>query len=184
MLLFVIYAIAVWYFVLRSRRTLRGAACLIGGVAGLVVVAWLHYRLQAWTSFDIYLPVLQVILYPYTGMVALIGVFLLSLPTPGCRLCGYDRHGLEEDEICPECGTTVAEAETRAGRRLARKRAAERSVAAPEPVTGIRLSPTEDREHATARENQQRQPKPAGEPQREERAIGHRRDPRHADTLG
>lgn len=160
MLLFVFYAVGTWYFVVKNRRSIRGTAWLVASIAGLALVAWLHYKLQTRTSFDIYLPVLQVILYPYIAMVAMVGGFLLSLPRPGCRVCGYDRVGLAEEALCPECGTTPEQASTAKGRRAARQRHAQRSARRPEPRAGIDLS-AHQREHHPGEQHARGQPEPA-----------------------
>lgn len=167
MLLFVIYAVAIWYAVYRTRRTLRGMACLLGGVALLIVVAWLHYKLQEWTTFDIFLPVLQIILYPYTVLVLGVGVFFLWLPHPGCRVCGYDISQLAHASVCPECGSTYEERTTRRGRRVARRRHAEHANLAPAPASAIRLTP-EQRSRPTYAEDEQWQPHGARDLQHEQ----------------
>lgn len=170
MFLFVIYALLVWFFVLKNRRSLRGVFWLAAGIVGLVLVAIFHYRLQAWTTFDIYLPVLQILLYPYTGLVLVVGVFLVSLPRPGCRVCGYDRTDFDEDELCPECGTTAAQAASRVGRREARRRVALRANQQPDPMPGIRLAPGQQ-DTRTGGEHAERQPETAGEPDRQQHAF-------------
>lgn len=109
MFLFVIYAVAVWYFAVRYRRTWRGFASVAAGIAGLVALAWLHIQLSRWTHGKIYLQQLQVLLYPYTVVVAVIGFYAACLGrnyNPAiCLGCGYDRTGLAlSNPVCPECG--------------------------------------------------------------------------------
>ena len=109
MFLFVIYAIAVWYFAIRYRRQWGGFAAVVLGVAGLVLIGWLHLQLNSWTHGRIYLQQLQVLLYPYTVLVGAVGLYVACLArsrNPAiCVGCGYDRTGLAlSNPVCPECG--------------------------------------------------------------------------------
>lgn len=109
---FVFYAALVWWAGYHWRRRWLGFAWVSLGFAGLVCMAWLHWRLSEWTHGRIYLPVLQVLLYPYTLLVAAGGVFMASMPKMlpyRCASCGYDLEGLEGNlAVCPECGRTHA----------------------------------------------------------------------------
>lgn len=109
---FVIYAALVWWAGYRWRRRWLGFGSVILGFLGLVGLAVLHWRLSELTHGRIYLPVLQVLLYPYTLMVAAGGFFMAAMPKMlpfRCASCGYDLEGLEGDlAICPECGRTHA----------------------------------------------------------------------------
>jgi hypothetical protein len=63
--------------------------------------------LPEWLYSGIHL--LLVLLIPYTALVALVAVFLVSLPRAkskdGCRKCGYNLSGLNPlGLVCPECG--------------------------------------------------------------------------------
>ncbi|MEO0513076.1 MAG: hypothetical protein AAF108_09305 [Planctomycetota bacterium] len=152
MLLFAFYAVGIWYAIYRKRRTLAGVAWLVGGTLALVGVGWFHYKLQDWTTYDIYLPVMQVLLYPYTALVLGVGGFFVTLPGPGCRVCGYDIPSADQG-VCPECGATAEERSTKRGRRQARRRRAAESLRDPEPAQGIRLAAKEqhqpaERQHA------------------------------------
>lgn len=109
---FVIYAALVWWAGYRWRRRWLGFAWVALGFLGLVGMAVLHWRLSEWTHGRIYLPVLQVLLYPYTLLVAAGGCFMAAMPKMlpfRCATCGYDLEGLEGDlAVCPECGRTHA----------------------------------------------------------------------------
>lgn len=113
MLLFVLYAVLVWYACARWRRRLLGFVCVAAGLGGVVGVAIFHIHLNRWTGGRLYLPVLQSLLYPYGVLVTLMGVYIACLPRAmpalHCRKCQYDLAGLEEeDPRCPECGLAAA----------------------------------------------------------------------------
>lgn len=109
---FVIYIVLVWYLAYRYRRRWVGFGAVAGGFGGLVLLGYLHWRMSEWTHGRIYLPVLQVLLYPYTLLVGAGGVFMVSMPKMlpfRCASCGYDLEGLEGAMTnCPECGRTHA----------------------------------------------------------------------------
>lgn len=109
MFVFVIYAVAVWYFAIRHRRRWRGFCAVAVGIAGLVFISYLHIQLSRWTNGRIYIQALQVLVYPYTVMVGLVGLYGACLPRArnprACLGCGYDRSGLAAgNPVCPECG--------------------------------------------------------------------------------
>jgi hypothetical protein len=111
--LFVAYAMLVWYWALRFRRSWLGFACVVLGLVGVGLVGYAHWELNKWTNGRICLPVLQSLLYPYGVLVLIVGVFIASLPArycgTQCRACGYDLTGLEtEHRACPECSTRHA----------------------------------------------------------------------------
>jgi hypothetical protein len=120
-LLFVGYALAVWVLAARWRRSAPAFLVVAVGVAGLMLLNWLHYKLNDWTEGDIYLPVLQSIMYPYTGLVAAVGLFIAFIPSREsyeCHECGYDLRGrVEGNTICPECGFDSAVRTPRSSRR-------------------------------------------------------------------
>lgn len=111
MFAFVLYAILVWYLAIRWRRRVRGMLALIAGMAGIVVMGYFHALLSRWTDGAVYLPLLQIMLYPYGLLVGGAGLFMLCLPrhrpVAYCKGCGYDLAGLDpEIDRCPECGST------------------------------------------------------------------------------
>lgn len=110
MILFAFYAGLVWYGAVKRRREVMGFVYTLLGVLGVVFIGYLHYRLSIWTNGAICLPVLQSLLYPFGGLLLVVGVYLACLPPKysgsRCRGCGYDLRGLEtDDRVCPECGT-------------------------------------------------------------------------------
>jgi 4-amino-4-deoxy-L-arabinose transferase-like glycosyltransferase len=121
MLAFVVYAFAVWYAAARWRRRWPSFAWVALGLVGLLLIAYLHYWLNIWTHGAIYLPVLRSILYPYTILVVIVGVYIACLPRtrPGetsCTSCKYDLAGLTMPAVCPECGTRNAAIRARVAR--------------------------------------------------------------------
>lgn len=109
MFAFVVYAVGIWYAAARWRRRWQAFAWIAAGFLGLVCVAWLHYRLNIWTHGKIYLPVLRSMLYPYTALVVVVGLYIACLPRGNrldgcCFACGYNLAGLALPVKCPECG--------------------------------------------------------------------------------
>lgn len=107
MIFFAVYAVIIWYAAARFRRRWEAFAWVAAGAIGLILVALFHWRLSVWTGGRIYLRVLQALLYPYTVLVVVGGLYIACLPRPRskvhCRVCQYDLAGLEEP-VCPECG--------------------------------------------------------------------------------
>ena len=118
---FVGYALAVWACAARWRRAPTGCIAVAIGALGLLGLNYLHYKLEDWTDGTIYLPVLQSIMYPYTGLVAGVGLYIACLPrihAYQCRYCHYDLRGLAADALlCPECGAPPTRAAPKSARR-------------------------------------------------------------------
>ncbi len=103
-ILFVIYAGAVWMLCFAQRRR------PLGVLAGLVAAApiamaglWLnrgHDTLTVWS----------IGVFAFAGLVGLIALFLAAQPrrpSSACDACGYDLHGIAS-HYCPECGDGAA----------------------------------------------------------------------------
>ncbi len=130
MFLFILFAVVVWYAAGRWRRTWRSFLVVALAQVCLFLVSYGHYQLNLLTDGAIYLPVLQVLLVPYSLAVLAVSFFIACLPPRPddvlCRHCGYSLHGLHpKGVICPECGTTP--------RRLAKARP-QSSPSQPQPV--------------------------------------------------
>lgn len=172
MLLFVFFAVLVWYGAFTGRRRLGGIAALAAGIVVLLAINAVHYRVAQIFGYEHLVPVFRVILYPYIALVGAVGLFMVWLPIElprgelHCRACMYDLSDLKVEVMggdpCPECGATLAEASTRKGRRLARKRRHARGRLAPEPMMGIQLRSAPQEAQDTAND-QDEQWKPADE---------------------
>jgi hypothetical protein len=121
---FVLYAVAIWYMAARWRRQWGSFLAIALGLLGLLLVAHAHYRLSVWSNGRIYLPVLQVLLYPYTVLVVGLGLYIAFLPRRAipwehCPGCEYDLRGLDAPvTLCPECGMTEELAKFVGGREF------------------------------------------------------------------
>lgn len=172
MLLFVFYAVLVWYGAFRGRRRPVGFAVLVGGVLFLLLVNRVHLEIARTFNYDEYVAVFRVLLYPYIILVGAVSLFLVMLPIDlprgelHCKSCLYDLSDLKEEifagDPCPECGSTMQEASSRSGRRRARKRFHIRSRKEPGELPGIRLGrevlPADEPDHSAEDENEQREP--------------------------
>lgn len=112
---FVCYALLVWFPIVRWRRRWQAFVVLAAGIAGLLLISWFHWKLGIWTHGHIRIEMLQALMYPYTALVAMVGLFIACLPRPEprgrrdglCHACGYNLAGLSlaPGAPCPECGT-------------------------------------------------------------------------------
>ncbi|MEM9167507.1 MAG: NADH-quinone oxidoreductase subunit J [Planctomycetota bacterium] len=158
MFLFVIYALAVWFAAFRWRRQILGLGAVIGGVLLLELFNVVHGRIASYWHYGDLLVVFRVVMYPYMVLVAMVGIYLALLPKElnrsehACRACFYDLGALvdemDDHTPCPECGTTIAEASTRKGRRDARRRARARARVAAGPLPAEHADAHPERQHA------------------------------------
>lgn len=118
MMLFPAYALVVWYFAMKWRRMWRGFAAVALGTLGVHFVAMLYMKIGLLFGMS-RVESMLLLLYPFAGMVAVVGLYLALLPRvahEACRQCGYSLHGLEERGrdgliVCPECGCRHAVAQ-------------------------------------------------------------------------
>ncbi|GIW73706.1 MAG: hypothetical protein KatS3mg103_0228 [Phycisphaerales bacterium] len=106
------YAVAVWYGAVRWRRSWMGFAWVSLGLLGVLGVIQFHRALSVWTPYDIYLPVLQTLLWSYLALLAMVGYFVACIPRARpawcCIGCGYDLTGVPGlAACCPECGRDI-----------------------------------------------------------------------------
>jgi thiol:disulfide interchange protein len=108
---FVVYGVVVWWLAYRLRGSWRAVLPPLLGMLGVAMLGWLHLRLSEWSNGQIYLRVLQILLYPYGVMVGAVGLFIALIPKQPegrrdrrCHKCLYDIRGVA---VCPECGQQV-----------------------------------------------------------------------------
>jgi len=111
--LFPLYAALVWYACSRWRRQFLGFAAYVGGVMGLVLLAYVDVRLMRVLFNSPASPALLLLLCGEAGLVFVIGGFVVCSPRTRaevpCRSCGYELHGLDDpNPRCPECGLNEA----------------------------------------------------------------------------
>jgi hypothetical protein len=109
MVLFPAYAVLVWYFAFRWRRTWIGWASVLVGVGAVGLIAVLHRTINGLLAGALDGPMFPMMLAAEAGFVFLVGAFIVMLPIDApdlpCRRCHYDLSGLEaENPTCPECG--------------------------------------------------------------------------------
>lgn len=104
---FVGYALLVWIPAAIHRRRGLGFAIVLAGALGLVGISLAHYQLRhlnpSW-----FIEGMQVLLYPYTAVVTVVGLYITLLPRTFegcCPRCAYSLVGLPVSRrYCPECG--------------------------------------------------------------------------------
>jgi Zn finger protein HypA/HybF involved in hydrogenase expression len=113
-LLFPLYALAVWFCAWRWRRRVWGFLSVVVGVLTLATLAMLDRRVRAWLGAgDTPFTSFQFLLWGEAAIVVIVGTFICFLPRHRsdlpCRKCGYELAGLEQhNPTCPECGLAHA----------------------------------------------------------------------------
>ncbi|MBX3382021.1 MAG: hypothetical protein KF864_00795 [Phycisphaeraceae bacterium] len=122
-ILFLFYAVLVWYFCFRWRRQWMGVVSVAAGVACVFLLSMLVHSISRWfqragigAGADVRL--FDYLLMVEAGVVGIVGMFIVLLPRERvqkpCRGCGYELAGLdEENPRCPECGLAGAAARVR-----------------------------------------------------------------------
>ena len=160
--LFVGYALVIWYLAAVHRRRVIGVLAVLVGLAGLVLLNWVHIKMGEWSNGEIFVPVLQTITYPYSALVVAVGVFIVCIPRDTglrCRGCKYCLAGLGAIGgviVCPECG---AKNQTQAAYR--RSGADRQSLQGDDSRENIRAGPHGHR-RPLGRSAADRAPDPAG----------------------
>lgn len=198
MLLFVAFAVLVWYGAFSGRRRAGGFAAIAAGLLILLTINALHLHVAQAFGYERFVPVFRVLLYPYIVMVTAVGLFLVFLPIDlprgelHCRACRYDLSDLKLEVTtgspCPECGATLAEAATIKGRRTARRRRHAHSRRAHPPMPGIQISLAPplapDEAHESAHDQHEYGQTPDEEPaQGPQPTLAHRLDDRQRGCL-
>jgi hypothetical protein len=101
-LLFVVYAVIVWYFAMVYRRRWPGFLAVALGLVGMLVINHLHTRFSDFMRNSISKPVMQVLLYAETALVPAVGLYIALLPRG--RMSGR----------CPHCGRDLTDVDTAA----------------------------------------------------------------------
>lgn len=120
MILFLFYAVFVWYFSFRWRRQWMGFMSVIGGVLVVGLFSRLMHILHGILLANGVVAkgdsrLLDMLLVLEAVLVGGIGLFFACLPrdraVKPCRACGYELAGLDaENPTCPECGLIHAAA--------------------------------------------------------------------------
>lgn len=114
MLLFPFYAVLIWYYAGKYRRSWKGGVVVLLGFLGFaaleLLLIWAGLLgiagLEPWDIVRL--------LIPAAIVVTAVAIFIVCLPRPApghvhCAACHYDLSGLEpHDLLCPECGAPWA----------------------------------------------------------------------------
>ena len=115
MILFLFYAVFVWYLCFRYRRNWRGLVIFVASMAALWLLADLYRVAIRWAKVNRHAfldtrndgQLFLMLLAVEAVIVAAVGLFFWCLPRAGavkpCRKCGYELAGLDDDNpTCPE----------------------------------------------------------------------------------
>ncbi len=103
------YALLVWWPCAVYRRQWPSFLATILGVLGMLAIIEIHRRIGIATDGEIFVPVLQTLLYPYMYLIGGVGFYISIMPRARplghCGRCGYDLRGQGDAHWrCPECG--------------------------------------------------------------------------------
>lgn len=109
MVLFPLYAILVWSFSWRFRRSWIAFAAVAVGVLGVVLVGMLHRLSGVIFPTLVNARLFSMLLGVEGACILVVGFYIALLPRQRidlpCRRCGYELSGLDEpNPVCPECG--------------------------------------------------------------------------------
>lgn len=104
---FVGYALLVWIPAAMHRRRGLGFLIVLTGALGLVGISLAHFQLRHMNP-SWFIEGMQVMLYPYSVVVTVVGLYIALLPRTFegcCPSCAYSLVGLPVSRrLCPECG--------------------------------------------------------------------------------
>lgn len=156
MFIFGLYTVFVWWLAFGWRRRLVGFLAVFAGVFGLLTIKALIKLIPDPDGRPF--PLVDVLLYPYMGLLLFGGLYILILPRPKtpmtCRRCAYDLAGHDAGAQCPECGTENAAVPARRIIRPTPRRVAGRMSAPHKPVRPAQ------HEHAQGQAGDQQPPQP------------------------
>ncbi len=113
MVIFPMYAVLVWSFTWRWRRSWPAFAALLLGVLGVALVAVLHECSRLVFPVALHGPLFPLLLAVEGIAITVVGLFICTLPRDRaelpCRRCRYELRGLDDaNPTCPECGIAHA----------------------------------------------------------------------------
>ncbi|MCX5690836.1 MAG: hypothetical protein NTV94_13810 [Planctomycetota bacterium] len=123
MILFLFYAVFVWYLCFRFRRQWTGILCFVCAMGSLWLLADLYRLAIRWAKLHSFSlldtrndgQLFLMLLAVEAVIVAMVGIFFWCLPRHvalvPCRRCRYELSGLDDtNPTCPECGLHSAAA--------------------------------------------------------------------------
>lgn len=159
--IFGLYTVFVWWLAFGWRRRVVGFLAVFAGVFGLLTVKALIKLIPDPDGRPF--PLVDVLLYPYMGLLLFGGLYILILPRPKkpmtCRRCSYDLAGHTAGAQCPECGTESAAVPARRVVRPTPRRVAGRPSAAYPSAAYQAVRPAQH-EHAQGQPGDEQPPQP------------------------